>query len=152
MSIWRFVDSKIIVSAIRNQYWYVPHSRVLQHKATILKELDSMPSDAFRTELCASLISFCEGVLKVPGACGVSADVLTSKAKIIKRYFTAPSPDNIDQAANAWVGSRPWPPRCLTRRRGRLQKPRRQPKSRLQANRQGPVVAGEAQARMSSHE
>jgi hypothetical protein len=38
-----------------------------------------MPPDAFQAELRASLISFYEGVLKVPGACG------RPKARIIKR-------------------------------------------------------------------
>ncbi len=68
MSIWRFVDSKFMVSVLWNQYWYDPHSRTIQREATILNELDSMPPDAFRAELHASLISFYEGVLKVPCA------------------------------------------------------------------------------------
>jgi hypothetical protein len=42
-----------------------PH---IQHEATILHELHSMTPAAFRAELRASLTSFYEDILKVPGA------------------------------------------------------------------------------------
>jgi hypothetical protein len=41
-----------------------PHSRPLQHEASILKELDSMPPDDFRTELRDSFTDFYENILK----------------------------------------------------------------------------------------
>jgi hypothetical protein len=92
MSIWRFLDSKFIVSVIWNPYWYAPHSRTIQHQAPVLKELDSLPPDAFRgeirAELSASLISFYEGVLKVPGA------GRRPEAKIIKRRFAVQRADD----------------------------------------------------------
>jgi hypothetical protein len=54
-----------------------PH---IQHEATILHELHSMTPAAFRAELRASLTSFYEDILKVPGAGG------RPQAKIIKRW------------------------------------------------------------------
>ena len=70
----------------------------------MLKELDSMTPDAFRAELRTALISFYEGILKVPGAGGRPV------AKIIKRSFAgkhvdahepapAPAPAPADGAA-----------------------------------------------------
>jgi hypothetical protein len=41
-----------------------PHSRALQHEASILKALDEMPADEFRTELSDSLIDFYEKIHK----------------------------------------------------------------------------------------
>jgi hypothetical protein len=66
----------------------------------MLKELDSMPPDAFLAELRTVLISLYEGILKVPGAGGRPV------AKIIKRRFTGkhadahePAPAPADGAA-----------------------------------------------------
>ena len=47
-----------------------PHTRALQHEASILKELDSMPPDDFRTELCGSFTDFYENILKNAGTGG----------------------------------------------------------------------------------
>ena len=66
----------------------------------MLKELDSMTPDDFRAELRTALISFYEGILKIPGAGGRPV------AKIIKRRFAGkhvdahePAPAPADGAA-----------------------------------------------------
>ncbi len=56
-----------------------PHSHALQYEATLRHELYSMTPDDFWTELRDFLITFYEGVLKVPSACR------RPKPKIIKR-------------------------------------------------------------------
>ena len=58
----------LVIDSVTVHHNDSPHSRALQHEATILKELDSMTPDDFRAELRAALISFYEGILKVPGA------------------------------------------------------------------------------------
>ena len=65
----------LVIDSVTLHHADSPH---LQHKATILHELDSMTPDAFQAELCASLTSFYEDILKVPGAGG------RPQAKIIK--------------------------------------------------------------------
>ena len=52
-----------------------------------------MTPDDFRAELCTALISFYEGILKVPGACGRPA------AQIIKRRFAGKPADAPPAAA-----------------------------------------------------
>ena len=47
-----------------------PHSRALQHEASILEALNAMPADEFRTELRDSLTAFYENILKKTGAGG----------------------------------------------------------------------------------
>jgi hypothetical protein len=44
-----------------------PHSSALQHKASILEELNSMPPNEFCTELCESLTTLYNKILKLPG-------------------------------------------------------------------------------------
>ncbi len=62
-----------------------PRPDTLQHKATILKELDSMTPDVFLAELRAALILVYDGILnldlKVSGTGGCP------DAQIIKRCF-----------------------------------------------------------------
>jgi hypothetical protein len=72
----------LVIDSVTLDHTDSPHSRALQHEATILQELDSMTRDDFWAELRAALISFCEGVLKVPGARG------RPTAQIIKRPST----------------------------------------------------------------
>ena len=50
-----------------------PHSRALQHEASVLEALDDMPADEFRAELLASLTDFYEKILKKVGAGGGAA-------------------------------------------------------------------------------
>jgi hypothetical protein len=71
----------LIIDSVTLHHSDAPHSRALEHEATILKELDSMPPAAFRAELRAALNAFYEGILKIPGAGG------RPEAKIIKRRF-----------------------------------------------------------------
>ena len=47
-----------------------PHSRALQHEASILNALDEMPADEFRTELRETLTAFYETFLKRTNAGG----------------------------------------------------------------------------------
>ncbi len=47
-----------------------PHSRALQHEASILEALNDMPADEFRTELRESLTAFYQNILKKTGAGG----------------------------------------------------------------------------------
>jgi hypothetical protein len=60
-----------------------PHARALQYEATILKVLKSLPADDFRSELRSALISYYDGILKIPGACG------RPEAQVFKRSFNA---------------------------------------------------------------
>ncbi len=47
-----------------------PHSRALQHEASILEALNCMPADEFQTELRDSLTDFYEKILQRAGAGG----------------------------------------------------------------------------------
>ena len=60
-----------------------PHARALQYEATVLKVLKSMPADDFRSELRSALISYYDGILKIPVACG------RPEAQVFKRSFNA---------------------------------------------------------------
>ena len=67
-----------------------PHSRALQHEASILNALDEMPADEFRTELRETLTAFYETFLMRAGAGGRPV------AKALIRNFkvkAAPVPD-----------------------------------------------------------
>ena len=67
-----------------------PHSRALQHEASILDALDKMPADEFRTELRETLTAFYETFLMRAGAGGRPV------AKALIRNFkvkAAPVPD-----------------------------------------------------------
>jgi hypothetical protein len=89
----------LVIDSVTLHHTDSPHSRALEHEATMLQELDSMTPDAFRAELRTALISFYEGILKVPGAGGRPV------AKNIKRRFAgkhadapAPAPAPTDGA------------------------------------------------------
>ncbi len=69
-----------------------PHSRALQHEASILKELDSMPPDDFRTELCGSLTDFYENILKKACAGGRPVAMPLSR-KLVTKAASLPAPD-----------------------------------------------------------
>jgi hypothetical protein len=128
---------------------YAPHSRAIQHEETILKELDSMTPDDFRAELCAALISFYDGILKVPGAGGRPAE-----ARIIKRRFAGkPAVDPPADAAprlqrflRPQVG--PESPLGGRRRRSHQRLPWRKPRRRLAKR----IVAGGPRAGLSNDE
>jgi hypothetical protein len=77
----------LVIDSVTLHHTDSPHSRALEHEATMLQELDSMTPDAFRAELRTALISFYEGILKVPGAGGRPV------AKIIKRRFAGKHAD-----------------------------------------------------------
>ena len=73
-----------------------PHSRALLHEASILKELDAIPPDEYRTELRDSSTAFYEKILKKTGAGGrCVAKPLVSKfeAKTASVPVPAPSTD-----------------------------------------------------------
>ena len=73
-----------------------PHSRALQHEASILNALDEMPADEFRTELRETLTAFYETFLLRAGAGGRPV------AKALIRQFkvkAAPAPEAADAAA-----------------------------------------------------
>ena len=55
----------LVIDCVTVFHQVSPHSRALQHEASILKELDSMPPDDFWTELRGSLTNFYENI-----ACG----------------------------------------------------------------------------------
>ena len=81
-----------------------PHARALQYEATILKVLKSLPAEDFRSELRSALISYYDGILKIPGACG------RPEAQVIKRTFNARrSVDPPACAAAAAAGAAPPP-------------------------------------------
>jgi hypothetical protein len=65
---------------------YCSFFRALQHEASILKELDSMPPDDFRTELRGSFTDFYENILKKACAGGRSRKFVTKAASL-------PAPD-----------------------------------------------------------
>ena len=56
--------SKILLTAHKDKGYLTSLVRALQHEASILKELDSMPPDDYRTELRGSLTYFYENILK----------------------------------------------------------------------------------------
>jgi hypothetical protein len=68
------------------------NSSALQHEASILKELDSMPPDDFRTELRGSLTDFYENILKKPGAGGRPVAMPLSR-KFVTKAASLPAPD-----------------------------------------------------------
>ncbi len=73
----------LIIDSVTLYHTDGAHSSAIQYEATTLQALDEMPTDEFWTDLRDSLISFYEGVLKVPGAGG------RPQAKIIKHRFAA---------------------------------------------------------------
>jgi hypothetical protein len=60
----------LVIDCVTVFHQVSPHSSALQHEASILKELDSMPPDDFRTELRGSFIDFYENIFKKAGAGG----------------------------------------------------------------------------------
>ncbi len=68
------------------------HSLTLQHEASILKELDSMPPDDLRTEFSGSLTDFCENILKKAGAGGRPVAMPLSR-KFVTKAASLPAPD-----------------------------------------------------------
>jgi hypothetical protein len=84
-----------------------PHARALQYEATVLKVLKSMPADDFRSELRSALISYYDGILKIPGACG------RPEAQEFKRSFNARR--SVDPPASA-AAARPAPPPAARRK------------------------------------
>ena len=73
----------LIIDSVTVHHAESPHARALEYEATILKELESMPADDFRSELRSALVSYYDGILKIPGAAG------RPEAKLIKRTFNA---------------------------------------------------------------
>jgi hypothetical protein len=69
-----------------------PHSLTLQHEASILKELDSMPPDDFRTELRGSLTNFYENILKKASAGGRPV-AMPLTPKFVFKAASLPAPD-----------------------------------------------------------
>jgi hypothetical protein len=53
----------LVIDCVTIFHQVSPHSRALQHEASILKELDSMPPDDFQTELRAYRTNFYENIL-----------------------------------------------------------------------------------------
>ncbi len=53
----------LIIDSVTIFHQDSPHSRALQHVASILKALNSMPPDEFRTELRDSLTDFYQKIL-----------------------------------------------------------------------------------------
>ena len=78
-----------------------PHARALQYEATILNVLKSMPAEDFRSELRSALISYYDGILKIPGACG------RPEAQVFKRSFNARR--SVDPPACAAAAAAPPP-------------------------------------------
>jgi len=78
-----------------------PHARALQYEATVLKVLKSMPADDFRSELHSALISYYDGILQIPGACG------RPEAQAFKRSFNARR--SVDPPAAAAAAAAPPP-------------------------------------------
>ncbi len=68
-----------------------PHSCALQHEAFILKELDAMPPDEFRTELRDSLTTFYVNIFKKSGAGGRPAAKPLSR-KVVTKTASVPDP------------------------------------------------------------
>jgi hypothetical protein len=75
-----------------------PHSRTLQHEASILKELDTMPPEDFRSELRSSLTNFYENILKRAGAGGRPVAMPLSH-KFVTKAASLPASDPAAGAA-----------------------------------------------------
>ena len=78
-----------------------PHARALQYEATILNVLKSIPTEDFRSELRSALISYYDGILKIPGAAG------RPEAQAFKRSFNARR--SVDPPAAAAAAAAPPP-------------------------------------------
>ena len=79
----------LVIDSVTLHHADFPH---LQHEATILHELDSMTPDAFRVELHASLTSFYEDILKVPGAGGRPQAKIIKKPEALQQSLLQPNP------------------------------------------------------------
>ncbi len=82
----------LVINCVTVLHQDSPHSRTLQHEASILKELDSMPPDDFRTELRGSLTDFYENILKNAGAGGRPVAMPLS-CKFVTKAASLPAPD-----------------------------------------------------------
>jgi hypothetical protein len=79
----------LVIDSVTLHHADSPH---LQHKATILHELDSMTPDAFRAELRASPTSFYEDILKVPCAGGRPQAKIIKHRKLCRRASSSRTP------------------------------------------------------------
>jgi hypothetical protein len=89
---WSFKRSFHIVQS-KNLPFFIktPLVHALQHEASVLKELDAMPPDEFRTELRDSLTAFYENNFKKSGAEGRPAAKPLSR-KIVTKTASVPDP------------------------------------------------------------
>ena len=105
-----------------------PHCSTLQHEASILKELDAMLPDEFRTELRDSLIDFYDPqeILR-PVAKPLICNFVAMKAAPVSDAAQAPSGDavvanNVEDPSAAFID-----PARLHRRQSLRRKPRARP-------------------------
>ncbi len=113
----------LVIDCVTVFHQVSPHSRALQDEASILKELDSMSPDDFRTELRGSLTDFYENILKKAGAVG--RPVAMPLSKFVTKAASLPAPDPLPGLTATTTMSwylEPTPSRALRRR-----KPQRPP-------------------------
>lgn len=91
----------LIIDSVTVHHAESPHARALEYEATILEVLESMPAHDFRSELRSALISYYDGILKIPGAVG------RPEAKVFKRAFNARR--SVDPPACAAAAAAPPP-------------------------------------------
>ncbi len=82
----------LVIDCVTVFHQVSPHSRTLQHEASILKELNTMPPDDFLTELSGSLTDFYENILKKAGTGGRPVAMLLS-SKFVTKAASLPAPD-----------------------------------------------------------
>jgi hypothetical protein len=82
----------LVIDCVTVFHQVYPHSRALQHKASILTELDFMPPDDFQTELRGSLTDFYENILKKACVGGRPVAMPLSR-KFVTKAASLPAPD-----------------------------------------------------------
>jgi hypothetical protein len=85
----------LVINSVTIFHQDSPHSRALQHEASILEALNSMPPDEFRTELRDSLTNFYEKILLRAGAGGRPV-----AKPLIHKFFTKAAPLSEDAPAD----------------------------------------------------
>jgi hypothetical protein len=122
----------LVIDCVTVFHQVSPHSRALQHEASILKELDSMPPDDFRTKLSGSLTDFYENILKKAGAGGRPVAMPLSR-RFVTKAASLPAPDpaaGADGDDNKSWYLEPTPTPLRRRRALRRRKPQRPPSLR----------------------
>jgi hypothetical protein len=136
----------LIIDSVTIFHQDSPHSRSLEHEASILEALNTMPADEFRTELRDSLTAFYENILKKTGAGGrpVAKPLIRKSARRLLPCTTTLPPAKPAQTTTQLIPplrplptpSSAHPPHLHCRHLKKLLRPRPPPRRRRKAARQ----------------